>query len=170
MSKKNFIINTKNLELSQDSTLENIAGQLQKNSDKLLCVINGKKIHFFSKNENFPNVEFIRSHDVNNIVEYYFSDSHNNKYCVFGSDMARIFSKNENENYGKLSNPSLENSEGGKKNNRFYNFNSQFNKLEDSKKIIRRVEKDKIVTISDSGKVITLPFNTSKVEIIKYEL
>lgn len=166
-----FKISNSEIFLSQDSTLENLAGQLQKNTDKLICVINGKHLRFYEKNENFPPTSFSRKHEVNDVTEYYFIDSRNS-YCIFDEMMAKIF------------NPGYEGTNKKKKAGKLCSFNSQLgNKIEDSRKlcrkmtptqreqdIIRKKTGEKIVTIFESNKTITLPLKESKVEITEYEI
>lgn len=171
-SQNTITLKNNDIILSQDSTLENLAGQMQKNSDKLLCVINGKILRFYEKTHHFPSTTFSRKHDVNDSIEYYFIDSINH-YCVFGDEMAQIF----NPNY-KISN---NNNVRKKKKDKMCSFSSQLaGKNEDNRKLCRKLPKDvekerkklmdKTVIISDSGKTLYFPYKESKIEIVEYEI
>lgn len=171
-SQNTITLNNEDIILSQDSTLENLAGQMQKNTDKLLCVINGKNLRFYEKNHHFQPTTFARKHDVNDVTEYYFLDSVNH-YCVFGEEMAQIF----NPNFKASNNNNVRK----KKKDKMCSFSSQLtNKNDESKKVCRKLPKDlekerkklldKTVIVSVLGKTMYFPCKESKVEIIEYEI
>jgi len=90
----NFIINNSLLKIriSKNSTLEQIASQLQIHSPHLLCVINNLQLTYFEKLEDLPtNLRFNHKLHREKLNEYYFrSISDDTLYCVFGRVAAKV--------------------------------------------------------------------------------
>ena len=80
------------LTINQNITLNRLAAQLQKFSNKILCVVNDTTLIFYSRKTHLPkNINFVESKSFNiNDIEYYFVND-NDRFTIFGTNEACVF-------------------------------------------------------------------------------
>ena len=89
---KTILTVTGNINIEQNSVLEDIVGQMQLLTTKLLCIIDNKYIHFYDDTNKLPkNVIFVKEKH-HNIPTYYFQKGQT-IYTVFGAEAKEIFSQ-----------------------------------------------------------------------------
>jgi hypothetical protein len=92
------IILSNKIEMIQDQNIYNFISQFQLLTDKIICLVNGTKIHLYEdNNDDFPNkIKLSHKDRSNNLMTlYHFNDvDTKDSYCLFGKKFARKFLSN----------------------------------------------------------------------------
>lgn len=78
--------------ITQDCTLEDLASQLQKYSNKTLYTVNKTFLRFFDSEipKDLKDIRFEYKQGQKDLKEYYFRNINDNSlYCIFGTDNAK---------------------------------------------------------------------------------
>lgn len=129
--------------INQDTTLTRLVSQIQKYSNKLLCVVNDNSLIYYNQKTHIPkNITYIDNKVFDkDDIEYYFKDTEDNRYTIFGTNEACLF-------YPDL-----------------YKI-LNINKKEDKIKIIKYVGKEKYIILYHLGIKYKFPFSNKDLTII----
>ena len=93
--KSDTIILSNKIEMTQDQNIYDFVSQFQLSTNKILCLINKSKLHFYDDNDNdFPKkVKLAHKDRSNNLMTiYHFNDvDTKDVYYLFGKESAQRF-------------------------------------------------------------------------------
>ena len=78
--------------ITQNCSFEDFIAQFQTSCSKLLCIVNGKQLHYYDRKAELPiGLKFEYKRKFSERTAYYFRDVVSNTYCLFGRETAQQF-------------------------------------------------------------------------------
>lgn len=82
------------LKIDQNVTFTRFVSQIQKYSNKLLCIVNDTLLTFYSQKTHLPkNISYVnhKIYDKDDIEYYFVNNDNNDRYTIFGTNEACVF-------------------------------------------------------------------------------